>query len=163
MVLSLTIPLVFLEEEEILVFLFEDFIKEYNHEVASNPIRLLQKKVPLSLLSPKESPVNPAIRIPPKKTSFSQFFPPLEDNADYAVIHPMEEEEIDSRKRDEFKLNGWQHIKNAICAQFGPKGLISNVPTMRQAISLAKVARELGLKGKVYYKTVLDKTYTLRE
>jgi hypothetical protein len=144
------VSLKFPENEEVTcVFLLEDLIKEYNHKILFNPPSGLKNKVPLSLRPLKKSAANPVIRSSAK------------ENATYPVIRAMTQEEIKSMQNAELRANDWRLLTNILQNQFYKTGLISNISTIAQGASLIDVMRELGLKGKVYYKTVGEKTYVI--
>ncbi len=127
------------DEETISVFLLEDIIKEYNHKIVSPPLCVQKNKVPLSLR-------------------------PLHETFDNPIIRPMTREEISAmRNYQNYQLQGddWSLLNNILMDQISPKGLISNIPSIVQGVSLVEIAHELGLKGKVYYKTMGEKTYVI--
>ncbi len=130
------------EEQIASVFLLEDLIKEYNHKIASTSLHTQKKKVLLSLR-------------PIEKRSSHQ------TSSNYPIIRPMTKEEINSMKSMELKRNDWNLFKNILQNQIGQKGLVSNIPTIVQGVSIAELVNELGLKGKVYYKTENGKTYVI--
>ncbi len=136
------------EEEVACVFLLEDIIKEYNHKIASTPPSDHKKKVPLSLRPLTKSAANPVIR-----SSI--------ENSAYPVIRPLTQEELNSLRNVELKENDSRILKNLLHNQYIKGGLVSNIPTIAQGVSLLEVMKELGLKGKVYYKTVGEKTYVI--
>lgn len=120
-------------EEVTSVFLLEDLIKEYNHKVVSDSS--WKKRAPLSLSPLNQNSVNP-------------------------IIRPMTKAEIDAMHSHKLK-GDWSLLKNILQDQVGSQGLISNIPTIVQGVSLIELINELGIKGKIIYKTIGDKTYVI--
>lgn len=121
------------EEESTSIFLLEDLIKEYNNKVIASPPYL--KKYPLSL-QPLHSLSNP-------------------------IIRPMTGQEIESMSPWKLEVSDWMRLKKILNNQMTPTGLISNVPNLVAGVSIVEIVNELGLMGKVTYKSVGDKTYVI--
>lgn len=125
------------KEEEVSVFRLEDLVKEYNYKVMTGTSSVFQrKKYPLSLS-------------------------PLKESSSIPTIRPMTEKEIDSMRRNASKENDRRLLINILEDQMSPQGLVSNTPTIVQGVSLVELIQEIGLTGKVYYKTVEDTTYVI--
>ncbi|MFI5342590.1 MAG: hypothetical protein ACHQUC_00035 [Chlamydiales bacterium] len=124
------------EEEIISVFRAEDLIKEYNSRIfigsTSGPI----KKHPLSLL-------------------------PINVNSGFPVIRAMTPYEIESWHRRELREHDQMLIKNVLQDQYSIKGLFTNIPNLVAGVSFIELTRELGLMGRVSYKTVGGTTYVI--
>ena len=124
------------EDDATSVFLLEDVIKEYNHKIVSQGPSVQKKKVPLSLRPFKDSSVNPTIR-------------------------PMTMAEINALQSSQLVENDSKLLKKLLQEQAEPKGLAANIPNVVQGVTMAEVIQELGLLGKVYYKTEGEKTYVI--
>ena len=121
------------EEDTTSVFLLEDIIKEYNHKIVTQGPSVPKKKVPLSLRPPKGA----------------------------ATIRGMTMDELDAMLRNQLAGNDADLLKKLLREQAEPKGLVANVPNIAQGATLIEVTKELGLLGKVYYKTEGGKTYVI--
>ncbi len=131
------------DNEALSVFLLEDLIKEYNYKGISTPSMMNQCFVPLSMKPIVET-----------KSHFSH-------NPDYPTIAPLTEEELSSYNSLDLKGNDKSYLLKAIRTQVSPKGLVRNIPRVTKAITLATVVKELGLTGKIYFKTDGNKTYVI--
>jgi hypothetical protein len=137
------------EEEITCVFLLEDIIKEYNHKIVLQSTSTQKKKFPLSLRPLKESAANSTIRSA------------LKENSAHPAIRPMTQDELKLMRSYELKENDSRILSTILHNQYVKTGLIANVPAIAQGATLLEVIQELGLKGKVYYKTVGEKTYVI--
>lgn len=127
------ISLSFPDEEEITsLFLFEDLVKEYNTRAISSPPHL--KMYPLSLKPITEVNSNP-------------------------IIRPMTREEMESMRSNEVHADDWHRLKKILSDQVTPIGIINNMPNIAAGVTILEMINELGINGKVSYKTVGEKTY----
>lgn len=123
-------------EETAYIFPIEDLLKEYNHKILTSAFFPQIYRQPISLR-------------------------PINVNTGYPILRPMTENEIKSMRADELRGRDWMLLKSVLMDQITPKGIINNMPNIVGAVTIMDVIRELGLKGKVYYKSVGEKTYVI--
>ncbi len=124
------------EDDHASIFLLEDLIKEYNQKILNGPSFIKGKKYPLSL------------RLPNLR-------------GDQTIIRPMTMEEIEAMNIGERKENDWMIFKEVLKDQVTPKGVISKIPHVAAGVTLIEIIKELGLHGKIYYKTLGEKIYVI--
>ncbi|NGX42612.1 MAG: hypothetical protein K940chlam7_00892 [Chlamydiae bacterium] len=120
------------EEEPVSFLLLEDLIWEYNERIQKGR-GFGSEKHPLSLRLPVF-------------------------NGGETIISPMTEEEINEMNLKDQRENCWMKV---LLSNFTPAGLVRNIPNIREGIRLKEVIRELGLQGKIVYRTVKDNIYVI--
>jgi hypothetical protein len=123
------------EEETYSIFPLEDLIKEYNYKISITPACF--KNHPLSLR-------------------------PLNTIADNPFMQAMTKREIETMRIEEIHEADYIRLKKVIRDQvYTPAGFLGNIPNIITGVSMLEMLNVLGLKGKVYYKKVGNKTYVI--
>lgn len=120
------------EEETIYIFPLEDLVKEHNNKSIIRPFSTRNNQLTGNSINLNTSSIGPAIR-------------GVDEDM---TVGPYE-------VTDAHALN------KALKKQTEPKGIAKNAKNFAKLAMIAGMIEEIGLRGKVYYKTVNGKTYVI--